>query len=115
MGDLLEACVEVTGSDARLTWVEPAFVLDHGLEPWTELPVWVPVDDVEMAALHTSDVSRALEWGLEIRPLRETVSDTWDWVRGIDAGGATPEPRAGIGVEPDKEAATLAAWATREQ
>jgi nucleoside-diphosphate-sugar epimerase len=115
MGELLEACVEVTGSDARLVWLDPEFVTAQGLEPWQELPVWMPRDDVEMYALHQGDVSRALSWGLRPRPLRETVADTWAWVQQVDADGTAPEPRPGMGVEPDKEAAALAAWAARDQ
>jgi nucleoside-diphosphate-sugar epimerase len=113
MGELLRACVDVTGADARLVWMTPEFVLGREIEPWGELPVWMPPDDVEMYALHTGDVSRALEWGLRIRPLHETVADTWDWVRSVDASGAVPEPRPGIGLDPAKEAEALAAW--REQ
>jgi 2'-hydroxyisoflavone reductase len=113
MGDLLTDCVRVTGSDARLVWVDPAFVVGRGIEPWTELPVWMPVDDVEMYALHTGDVRRALEWGLQVRPLQETVADAWEWVRAIDAAGTAPEPRAGMGIDPGKEADALAAWAAR--
>ncbi len=113
MSDLLDACMRVTGSDARLVWVEPEFVLGRGIEPWTELPVWVPVDDGEMNALHTSDVRRALEWGLQVRPLHETVADAWDWVREVDAAGTAPQARAGMGIDPDKEAEALAAWAAR--
>ncbi len=110
MGELLRTCVEVTGSDARLVWVDPDFVLAQGLEPWGELPVWLPRDDVELYALHTSDVRRALEWGLRIRPLRDTVGDAWAWVSETDASGAVPEPRPGIGLDPVKEEAALAAW-----
>jgi hypothetical protein len=73
----------------------------------------MPVDDVEMYALHTSDVRRALEWGLEVRPLRETVADAWDWVQEVDAAGTAPEARPGMGIDPDKEAEALAAWAAR--
>jgi len=114
MGELLRACVEVTGSDARLVWMTPEFVLGQEIEPWGELPVWMPVGDVEMYALHTGDVRRALEWGLRIRPLHETVADTWDWVRSVDASGGVPEPRPGIGLDPAKEAGALSAWTALE-
>lgn len=110
MGALLDACVDVTGSGAELVWTDPSFVVAHGLEPWGELPVWMPPDDIEMYALHTSDVTRALAWGLTIRPLHETVADTWAWVSAIDAAGTAPEPRPGIGLDPGKEAAALAVW-----
>ena len=52
----------------------------------------MPQDDVEMYALHTSDVSRALDWGLRVRPLLETVADTWSWVSAVDASGEAPGP-----------------------
>ena len=80
----------------------------------TELPIWVPRDDVELCALHTSDVSRALRWGLRIRPLRETVADSWTWVRQVDAAGTAPAPRDHIGLDPAKEAAALSAWDARK-
>lgn len=110
MGELLDTCVDVTGSDAELVWVDPEFVLAQGIEPWGELPVWMPQDDVEMYALHTSDVARALDWGLRIRPLRETVADTWAWVQEVDAAGAAPEARPGIGLDAGKERAALDVW-----
>ena len=110
MGDLLRSCVDVTGSDAQLVWATPEFVLAQGIEPWGELPVWMPRDDVEMYALHTGDVRRALGWGLRIRPLLETVADTWEWVRSVDASGAVAEPRPDIGLDPEKEAAALQRW-----
>ena len=110
MGDLLRSCVDVTGSDAQLVWATPEFVLAQGIEPWGELPVWKPRDDVEMYALHTGDVRRALGWGLRIRPLLETVADTWEWVRSVDASGAVAEPRPDIGLDPEKEAAALQRW-----
>jgi nucleoside-diphosphate-sugar epimerase len=114
MGELLRTCVDVTGSPARLVWTPPEFVLAQGIEPWGELPVWMPRDDVELYALHTGDVRRALDWGLRVRPLRETVADTWDWVRTVDGSGDVPEPRPDIGLDPDKEAAALARWRAGE-
>jgi 2'-hydroxyisoflavone reductase len=109
-GELMRTCVEVTGSDAELVWVDPGFVVAQGIEPWGELPVWLPLDDVELYALHTCDVRRAVEWGLRIRPLHETVADAWAWVQQVDAAGTAPEPRPGIGLDPAKETAALAAW-----
>ena len=114
MGDVLELCREVTASDAELVWVDGAFLVDHEVAPWTELPIWLPEDD-EAYALHTCDVTRALAWGLPTRPLRETVADAWTWVQRVDAGLETPAPapRAGTGLDPAKEAAVLAAWDAR--
>ncbi|NUK12589.1 NAD-dependent epimerase/dehydratase family protein, partial [Streptomyces lunaelactis] len=42
MGELLELCARVTGSAAELRWTAAERVLAAGIEPWTELPIWVP-------------------------------------------------------------------------
>ncbi|MGW2728183.1 NAD-dependent epimerase/dehydratase family protein [Streptomyces sp. NPDC001494] len=108
MGELLEACVRVTGADAELCWTEPRLILDAGIEPWTGLPVWVPPDGEMYDAVHRSDVSRALATGLECRPAGETVADTWRWLTGI--GGTAPQrsDRTSVGVDPRVEAQVLA-------
>ncbi|MFI6344743.1 NAD-dependent epimerase/dehydratase family protein [Streptomyces sp. NPDC050560] len=107
MGEVLEACVRVTGGDARLRWLEPDAVLAAGIEPWTELPIWLPPGEL-YDALHDGDVSRALATGLRCRPFAETAADTWAWLGTI--GGAAPgrEDRPAVGLAPEKEARALA-------
>jgi 2'-hydroxyisoflavone reductase len=114
MGSLLEACLDVAGApSARLTWVDPAVVAEAGIEPWSELPVWLPPDH-EFRGLHAADVERAYAAGLRPRPLEDTVRDTWRW---LESTGFAPPQRAdrpSPGVDPAKEAAALAAWHARE-
>ncbi|MFI2435659.1 NAD-dependent epimerase/dehydratase family protein [Streptomyces sp. NPDC018693] len=108
MGELLDACVEVTGGDAELRWTDPRVILDAGIEPWTQLPVWVPPGTDLHDALHAADVSRALAAGLVCRPVEETVAGAWEWVCGLD--GEPPfSPRAVKGLDPEVEAKVLAA------
>ncbi len=113
MGSLLEACLAVAGApDATLTWVDAATILNAGIEPWTELPVWLPAGH-EYAAMHDSNVERAHAAGLRARPVRETVSDTWAW---LSALGAPPPLREGAmpaGLAPDREREVLRAFASR--
>lgn len=106
MQGVLETCVAVTGSDARLVWTEPDVIRAANIAPWTELPIWLPPDD-EDAALHDGDVTKAIDAGLRCRPLEETVQDTWEWVR--SGGWSGPRPDRFIGLDPAKEAAALAA------
>lgn len=108
MGEFLQTCVEVTGSDARLHWAEPEAVLAAEIEPWTELPVWIPPGP-DHAGMHLSDPARALSTGLSCRPVRDTVADTWAWLRSI--GGKAPQrpDRPALGLDPAKEAAFLKA------
>ncbi|WP_030618945.1 SDR family oxidoreductase [Streptomyces fulvoviolaceus] len=109
MGQLLDACVEVTGSDAELRWTDPDVVLGAGIEPWTGLPVWVPPGSELHDHLHGSDVSRAVGAGLRCRPVGETVADTWRWL--CDIGGSPPQrpDRPAVGLDPELEAKVLAA------
>lgn len=108
MGSLLDACVATVGGAAELRWVEPQVILDAGIEPWTQLPVWVPPASDMHDALHSADVSRALATGLRCRPVEETVADTWRWLQ--DLGGAAPmrPDRTLKGLDPKVEAKVLA-------
>ncbi|MFJ9718204.1 NAD-dependent epimerase/dehydratase family protein [Streptomyces sp. NPDC101213] len=108
MGELLEACVRATGGPAELRWTAPETVLAAGIEPWTQLPVWVPPGSDLHDALHAADVSRALATGLSCRPVGETVADTWRWLREI--GGEAPQrpDRTRKGLDPEVEARVLA-------
>ncbi|MGW2643766.1 NAD-dependent epimerase/dehydratase family protein [Streptomyces sp. NPDC001393] len=109
MGELLQECVRVTGADAELRWTDPQVILDAGIAPWTQLPVWTPPGTDLHDAAHRGDVSRALATGLRCRPVRETVADTWRWL--TDIGGTAPRrpDRPPLGLDPEAEAKVLAA------
>lgn len=106
IGELLDACVAVTGAQAELVWLTPEQVESAGVEGWTGLPIWVPPTG-ELAALHDGDTSAAREAGLRCRPVRETVADTWAWLQ----TEGFPEPSSGragqLGTTPEQEAALL--------
>ncbi|MFE5969578.1 NAD-dependent epimerase/dehydratase family protein [Streptomyces sp. NPDC056463] len=104
--ELLDACVRATGSDAELRWAEPEKLLAAGVEPWSDLPIWIPPGEL-YEAMHRADVSKALATGLRCRPVTETVADTWAWLRSI--GGAAPHraDRPSVGLDPEREAALL--------
>ncbi|NQX34094.1 NAD-dependent epimerase/dehydratase family protein [Herbiconiux sp. VKM Ac-2851] len=108
MGELLEACAAVagTGPAVQLTWAPEDVLLAEGVEPWIELPVWLPAGP-DHDALHGSDVSRALATGLAFRPLAETVADTWAWLG--ERGGVPPQraDRPSLGLSPEKERRVL--------
>ncbi len=111
MADLLALCAEATGSSARLTWVDAGFLLARGVAPWIELPIWVPpVGD--MATFYETDSSLARRSGLRSRSARDTVSDTWSWLRDNPGWTQVVVPnRARVGLEPARERELLDAWA----
>ncbi|WP_405993787.1 NAD-dependent epimerase/dehydratase family protein [Streptomyces sp. NBC_00986] len=103
MGSFLDACVGVTGGAAELRWTAPEDVLAAGIEPWTQLPVWIPAGSEGYDALHSADVSRALGTGLTCRSVEETVADTWEWLRSVPEYAG----RVGVGLDPAVEAKVL--------
>jgi len=106
MATLLEAAREVTGSRATLVWVPPEVIEAAGIEPWIELPVWVPPYG-EYVGIHDSDVSAAYAAGLTCRPVRQTVADTWRWLQ--DEGDPPSRPGLPVhGLSPDAERRVLA-------
>ncbi|HEY7857289.1 MAG TPA: NAD-dependent epimerase/dehydratase family protein [Candidatus Nanopelagicales bacterium] len=109
MTEVLAACVDATGSNAVPTWVDAEWLLAAGVEPWTELPIWIPRED-EAYAMHSGDTSRAVRWGLRTRPVAETVADTWVWMGQDDVGAGPPPGRRPVGMLPEREAELLAAW-----
>jgi nucleoside-diphosphate-sugar epimerase len=92
-GSMLAAC-EATD----VVWADESFLLEQGVEPWRDLPLWIPAGDPEMAYFHRADVSRAVVAGLTFRPLEQTVR-------------AVPEWTGTAGLPPEREAELLAEWA----
>jgi 2'-hydroxyisoflavone reductase len=116
MGDLLATCLDVAGGDATLVWVDEEFLLEHGVGPWMELPLWIPASDTESANVHAADVSRALAAGLAFRPVAETVRDTLEWARSESETSAPLASGVAIGeagLRPEREAELLRAWRAR--
>lgn len=111
MEELLTACVHVTGSAAELRWTEPGEILSAGVEPWGDLPIWVP--RMEAVDLHNAvyglSVARALGAGLRCRPAVETVADTWAWLRSIGGRAELRPDRSRVGLDPAVEAKILGA------
>ncbi len=106
MGDLVDACVRVSGSGARLVWADEAALIAAGVEPWSELPLWVGEGaDPANAGFMQISSARAVAEGLEFRPLDEIVRDTLEWERGH------PEVRSTAVLTAEREAELLAALA----
>ena len=106
MGALFDACAAVSGSGARAVWADEQALLDAGVEPWSELPLWVGegADPKEAGFMQISS-ARAIAEGLAFRPLEEIVRDTIEWDR------EHPEFRSEATLRPEREAELLAAVA----
>ena len=104
MERFLDECAVATQSDAHHIWMDEDFLVAHGVEAWSDLPLWLaPGQNPDDANFLTMDVSKALAAGLRFRPLRSTISDT--------LSGAELVP--GAGLSPEREADLLEAWTAR--
>jgi 2'-hydroxyisoflavone reductase len=106
MRELLETCVRVTGADAELRWTDPARILAAGVQPWMDLPIWLPPGE-DHDLIHGADVSKALAAGLRCRPIADTVSDTWAWLSGLHGAPPQRADRPRLGLDPEVEAKLL--------
>lgn len=91
--------------DYEAVWVREEFLNKSGVQPWSDLPLWVPGSS-DNAGFSRVDNTRAREAGLRLRPARQTAMDTLGW-RDQDK---TPL-RAGL--SPQRESELLAAYENR--
>ena len=103
-GAMLEACKGVVGSDARFTWVDGQFLLDQSVQPWSDLPLWIPRQYKEYAGFYSINSARAFQFGLVSRPIEQSVRDVFQWDR--DFTGVVKPP----GLSPEREQRLLQIW-----
>ncbi len=111
MREVLEACNDVSGNKATLTWVDGDFLEKQGVGPWQDMPMWIePKGD--MAGFGTMQNARAIKAGLTFRPIRDTAKDTLAWIATV------PDDKRGkmrsSGIKRDKEEQVLAAWKAKK-
>jgi 2'-hydroxyisoflavone reductase len=98
MQAMLEEIKKTSASDADFTWVSEDFLNAEKVGAWGEMPLYLPESDEELQGFLTVNVDKALQTGLEFRPLRETIQDTLDWRK-----TKSDELKAGIDAEREKE------------
>lgn len=85
MCDLLSLVSKITNSNASFIYADEKFLIDQQIKPWSELPFWIPefypVEKEYMYGLFSINHTKALKKGLTLRPVEETVHDTFHWLR----------------------------------
>lgn len=117
MGRFLEECREVSGSDARVTWVDEKFLLERGVEPWSGLPIWLPEKEEEYRFFLSNKIDKAIAAGLTFRPLAETIRDMLAWQ---SRNEVTTADKPGVPVpdqtlKPERERELLDEWHREKQ
>jgi 2'-hydroxyisoflavone reductase len=97
--DFLETANKVAGENAQLCWLDPEKVTEAGIGQWVELPMWLLPNDPGSKV----DVTKALKAGMEIRSAKETIVDTWKWLKTLDEMPS----KIDVGLDPEKEREAL--------
>ena len=87
MGALVDA-LRSRESAVVPTWIDENALVRCGVEPWTELPLWIPQSDRTMAGFMEFACAKARAHGLCFRPLEETLDDTAAWLSVRDNSAA---------------------------
>ena len=115
-GELTNACIasakkRAKPADApRAVYLPAAFLEEQKVEPWSEMPVWLPAKGDEAAFAGTSNAAARAK-GLTITPIAKTVDDTLAWHL---TRPAEEREKLKSGIAADKEATVLAAWEAKQ-
>ncbi|HDR7256233.1 TPA: SDR family oxidoreductase [Bacillus pacificus] len=104
MEELLNTCKKVPNSDATFVWVDESFMNEHKVQPWTEMPLWLPEtfslegEPKPWKGGFSINIESAVKEGLTFRRLEDTIADVYVWMKGMDEW----ELKAGISGKREK-------------
>jgi len=85
---------------AAFTHVDERWLMERGVEPWMELPLWIPTYDPDWRCFMQTDVSKAVAAELTFRPLEETARGALEHAELVE----------NVGLAPEREAQLLEEW-----
>jgi 2'-hydroxyisoflavone reductase len=107
MAEMVHGIAAVTIEPLSWTWVPAAFLAQHRVRPYAEMPVWRPSTQPGFEGFARFDLSREVAAGLTFRTLADTAQATLDFHRSRPAERQA-ELRAGLSAE--RESEVLRAW-----
>jgi 2'-hydroxyisoflavone reductase len=88
-GELVRACAAAAnerGVEAVPVYVSPQSLHAHGIEPWTDLPMWI--EDASFTGIFSVRNAKAISAGMGLRAPIETIRSLMDWLETPEANGA---------------------------
>jgi 2'-hydroxyisoflavone reductase len=79
MEKMLEEIKKMSGSDAEFTWTDEDFLTGENVAPWSDMPLYLPESDKESEGFLSANIDKALQTGIEFRPLSDTIQDILAW------------------------------------
>jgi 2'-hydroxyisoflavone reductase len=78
MAEFLDACITDAGVDVHVRWIAPQRLAEFSVEPWTELPLWLPPNADGFLTFNSAKAKRD---GLTCRPIAATIAAVRAWDR----------------------------------
>jgi 2'-hydroxyisoflavone reductase len=110
VAEMLYGIKAVTTAGAQFTWVPATFLEEQKVNPWSDMPVWVPPVG-EYAGFGSINVQKAIKAGLTFRPLAETAANVLAF---NDSRDAERQSKLRAGLTPEREKEVLAAWKAKK-
>lgn len=109
LGDVWRSCLALVDKPAMLVPMDELFLLESVVQPWLEVPLWVPSFDKTMRGFTRMDTRKAERYGLGLRPIHDTLRDIFEWdQRRAKASDSPDQLRSGIGG--DRQTKLLKSW-----
>lgn len=105
--EFLILCQRVTQSKTKLTWLPRQFLYERSVEAFSQIPLWVPVE--EDPGFFQISSAKARNQGFETRPAVETLAASWRWYQSAFFDG-TVFPHNGLGISAERQSTLLADW-----
>ncbi|QDP96351.1 epimerase [Microlunatus elymi] len=108
LSQLLDMVAQVAGDHDQQVRIDPAFLVEHGVEYWAgprSLPLWLPAEYRGFGCRSNAAAGAA---GMQLRPLVETAQRSLSYERQL---GLDRDRRAGLSV--DDELELLSEWSKR--
>jgi len=99
---MLQQIGSVVSNEYSLTWVGEKFLQEHNIQPWSDMPAWVPGYPMMYV-----DVSASVAAGLSFRSIPLTTRDTLAFENVRPADGPGPGK---FSLSREREAEVLTAW-----
>ncbi|KGX90524.1 isoflavone reductase [Pontibacillus halophilus JSM 076056 = DSM 19796] len=85
--------------NAQENWIQDEFLLEHNVQPFKDLPLWLPKSEDYPYGFILVENKRAREKGLTFRSVENTVEATREWFE-----SQSERTMVKVGLEPGKEA-----------
>ena len=105
--EFIDACRTATQSDAKLTWLDKDFLYAQDIEAFSQVPLWVPVEEDPGFFQISND--KANREGFVTRPTEETIAAAWRWYQSTFFDDTT-FPHNGWGISNEQHAKLLSRW-----